>query len=477
MGVAVVDPIQIADAVAFALIGLASFTLNENIGKRAYEIVCAAVWTLSFMVIYLSLLPWVGWLPSMAQAAFNATLASHGLTYIAVLSLVWGGLVRFIQKWWAALMKGEIREAAKNFLWAILPAGLFLVGLFFHNFYEVYEIVIVHPPQNHITWQTHDGFELLDGIPSEITPEFLRDHRQYIIEIKPDDNNTISSSVMALFRFPYTVEQVNVEPQGIASFVPVTSPIPMVVNGPNVKIFGRKPNRQYWLGFSVVHNIMHKAGVEKIVTNRIVRVNGRTVLHIAENRILQSLALHIGNNVSANLPRFPVKDSLYSSLAAVKSALPVESGLTILMHVFRESTDECFIGFKFRARSAHLPRETKRAVVERLSQPLQHEPSRFLCHSKRAMNLHAANSVFAVDQHPKCRHPFVHAKSRVFKDRIDFERELLVTSSTEPQFARFDKVIALGTTTWANNLSVRPAKANGVVESAVRIGEVNNGFL
>lgn len=232
-----------------------------------------------------------------------------------------------------------------------------------------------------------------------------------------------------------------------------------------------------YIGFGMIHYVMHKAIVQKIVTDRVIGINRGTILDVAQDGILQSLALYIWNNVSANLPRLTIKDSLHGSLAAVESALLVEPSLTLFVHVLSESTDEGFVGLKFRVRPTHLPRKTERTVVQGFAEPLKHEPCRLLRNSDRAVNLHAGHTVLAVNKHPERRHPLVHANRGILKNSVHFDGELLVTSPAKPDAASLDKVVFVGATARTRNLAIRPPKANGIVKGPLRITEVNDGFL
>jgi hypothetical protein len=120
---------------------------------------------------------------------------------------------------------------------------------------------------------------------------------------------------------------------------------------------------------------------------------------------------------------------------------------------------------------------SERSGTQSHAEPLKHKPCRLLGDAEGAVNLHAADTILAINQHPKRCHPLIHAERRILKNRIDLERELLVASTTEPQLARLDEVALLGTATRANDLAIGPAQFDGVLESAARIGEVNDGLL
>ncbi len=235
--------------------------------------------------------------------------------------------------------------------------------------------------------------------------------------------------------------------------------------------------------FGVVNHIMHDAGMQLVIAHSVIRVNRRTILNVIQDRILQSLALDIRYDIRPDFAQVAVEDSLHNGLASMYSALLHKTQLAFLVHVLSESADECFIGFKFGVRSAHFFDSAERSGTQRHAEPLKHEPCRLLGHADSAVNLHAADPVLAVDQHPKRCHPLVHAKGRIFKDRVDLERELLIASTAQPKSPRSpfgfasNVIVRVRTATWANDLAIRPTQLDGVLEGAVRIGEVNDGFL
>ena len=230
---------------------------------------------------------------------------------------------------------------------------------------------------------------------------------------------------------------------------------------------------------SLVNEVMHEAPLQAVVIGHsVIGVNLGAVAHVLENFILQCLALHVRDDSGANFAEIPVKDALHDGLVEVRpeGVDPVLS-LRIAVHVLNLAADERLIDFNFGLRATHLRRRTERAIVQGSAEPLKHKPCRLLGNAKRAVNLHAGNTVLAVDQHPESSHPLIESKRRVFKYRIDLERELLIAATTEPDAPRLDEVIGFGTAPGAMNLAVRPAKANGVVEGPLRIGEVNDGLL
>src|SRR5580704_10567389 len=69
------------------------------------------------------------------------------------------------------------------------------------------------------------------------------------------------------------------------------------------------------IGFGMIHHIMHKAIAESLVSNRIIGVNGRAVLYVLQNLVLQSLALNIRNYCGSDLASIAVRDALHDGFA------------------------------------------------------------------------------------------------------------------------------------------------------------------
>jgi hypothetical protein len=92
-------------------------------------------------------------------------------------------------------------------------------------------------------------------------------------------------------------------------------------------------------------------------------------------------------------------------------------------------------------------------------------------------HLRAANAILAVDQHPECRHPLIHAERGILENRPHLDAELLLASLTEPHQAGAQKRVLLVTATWTGNLLSRPAKVDGIDESVLGISEVGYSFL
>ena len=93
------------------------------------------------------------------------------------------------------------------------------------------------------------------------------------------------------------------------------------------------------------------------------------------------------------------------------------------------------------------------------------------------MNLHAGDSVLAVDQHPESGHPLIERNCRIFHYSPDLDGKLLLALVAEPNPPRLEKRVLGLATTGTGDVAVRPAIAHGIVEGLLRIGEVRDGFL
>lgn len=227
----------------------------------------------------------------------------------------------------------------------------------------------------------------------------------------------------------------------------------------------------------VINNVMDKVVTYLVVSHSIIGIDLGTILDVLEQDILQSLSLDVRNYCGANLSKIAVKDALHYGFAAVESALLIQAQLAIFVHVLCESANEGLICLQFRIRSAHLLSYAERPIVERRAQPLQHEPCRLLRNTQSAVNLHTRNAILAINQHPESDHPFIKTERRILEDRVDLERELPIAATAEPELARLDEIVLFGTASRAMDLAFRPAKSDGVLKSAVGIGEINDGFL
>ena len=229
--------------------------------------------------------------------------------------------------------------------------------------------------------------------------------------------------------------------------------------------------------FGVVHDVMDKVVADLVVTDCVIRVNLGPILNVLKKDVLQGLPRNVGDNLSTDLAQLPVEYPLHYTLSAVHSALLDNAQLAAFVHILGETPNERFICFHFCVRTTEFARTAKPPVVMCSAEPLKHKPSGLLSYAERAMYLHAGYSVLTIHKHPKSRHPLVQPEGRVLKYGPDFERELPVAVTTQPDVPSFYEVVFLGTAPWADNLAIGPTKLHSVIKRSLRIGEVNDGFL
>src|SRR5271157_28159 len=230
----------------------------------------------------------------------------------------------------------------------------------------------------------------------------------------------------------------------------------------------------------MVNEFMHEAVVQQVIGHSIVRVNLRTIAHILQDFILQGLALHVGNDLTANLPQIAVKNTLHSRLAEIQISKPILAAnlpqfhFAALVHIDSLATYECFIGFNGTAGATQLE---DGFVLHCFTNPVEHEPCRGLHDSKCPSEFIAADSVLTVRKHPNRNHPLIKAERRILKDGSNLERELLLTDVTEPQTAGLDERVLGIAAAWTGDLAVRPAQFKGGVESVLRVAVEHHRFL
>ncbi len=222
----------------------------------------------------------------------------------------------------------------------------------------------------------------------------------------------------------------------------------------------------------MVNYFMLKVLVESDIRPESVSVKRRANFDVLTNQWLHGRLAPFVYDLGANLPA-ALNEADNGSLVLFDSS--GKHGLSVLVHVPRLTADEGFVYFDTVSRAAEF-RGVER-VLQSKSQTLKHKPCRLLRNSQCSVNLHAGDSVLAVAEHPKSRHPLVESKRRVLKYRSNLERKLLVASPAEPQFPRLDEIVLSRATARTRHVAIGKAQLLRVLESAVRIGKVNDGLL
>jgi len=223
----------------------------------------------------------------------------------------------------------------------------------------------------------------------------------------------------------------------------------------------------------MVHDLMRVIRCQSFVGEQGVGVESRASFYMLANLRLQLMLLAIRYDCGA-YSSTTLKDSHNGSL--VLGACASDAALALRdVHVSRFAADERFVYFDFAATATEFG--AKEIILDSKAKTLQHEPCGLLCDSQSAVNLHAANTVLAIDQQPESGHPLVESKRRILKNRSQFQSELFFAVVAKPDAASLDERVFSAIAARANNFAIRPAEFLCILESAVRIGEVNDGFL
>lgn len=226
----------------------------------------------------------------------------------------------------------------------------------------------------------------------------------------------------------------------------------------------------------VIDDLVNKVPAQAVILHCLIGVDLSHRRHVVEDRVLQSLALDVRHDPSANLPKLTVQHAVYWSLPNVSTFEVVallDHRLAALVHLGGVWTDVNLIGLYGTAKA----KLVRRVRLHRLTNPVEHKPCRFLGDSNRTVQFVGANAVLAVADHPDRRHPLVQTDRGVLKDRSDLDGELFLAALTEPNLASAHKRIGVRLTARARNFVIRPAHPLGILERSVRVTEVNNCLL
>jgi hypothetical protein len=140
---------------------------------------------------------------------------------------------------------------SKRDRWIVLGLGLFFfLAPFFVNFWKAMHVFVWNHPYVQATWQQEDGgFEMMPSINEQITPSYLRDHKQYVMTIDYAKTNTVPASLQMLFQFPYPVDHWMVNTYGdvVSGTFSIDMPLePVIINNNNLTISG-EPHYLNWV--------------------------------------------------------------------------------------------------------------------------------------------------------------------------------------------------------------------------------------
>jgi hypothetical protein len=223
----------------------------------------------------------------------------------------------------------------------------------------------------------------------------------------------------------------------------------------------------------VIHGLVNEevSRIHTLIADVLIGVDVRSPAHMLNDFVLQSLALRIRYNHRPNL-------------ASVARPHAHDNSFLIAILISNPPLGVHVPGLAAYIRLVYLYLILWRAAdlatllrLHNLANPLEHKPSRLLGNADATGHLIGANTVLAVRQHPKCRHPFVEADRRIFEDRADLERELLLARIAIPNLPGLDERVLIATAPGASDNPIRPTQIEGVLEGAVSVREVNNRLL
>lgn len=225
----------------------------------------------------------------------------------------------------------------------------------------------------------------------------------------------------------------------------------------------------------VIHNLVGIVSGQSLVRTERIRVQRRSCFDVLADFRLQSVLLAVRYDRGANLPA-ALQDSHNSGL--VLRASTSDAAFTFTnVHVPSLAADEGLVYFNFSTTAVATKFLAEKVILQSQAETLQHKPCRLLGNSQSAVDFHAAHTILTIHQHPESGHPLIESQRGVLENGSQLKSELLLAGVAEPDAASLDKRVLFGAATWTGHFTIRPAKALGVVESALRITEVNDCFL
>src|SRR6267142_4207480 len=144
------------------------------------------------------------------------------------------------------------------------------------------------------------------------------------------------------------------------------------------------------------------------------------------------------------------------------------------VHESSGTTNKSLVYFHFATRTAKF---YKVLVMHCETNAVHHEPCRLLSDAQSPGDFIGTDSVLGVHNEPNGNHPLVHAKCGILEDRTNLNGELFLAALAEPMAARRDKRMFRSLAAWARYLVVRPPQLYRVIERALRVTEICDGFL
>ncbi len=220
---------------------------------------------------------------------------------------------------------------------------------------------------------------------------------------------------------------------------------------------------------SMVYDLMGVLPSKALVREQKIGIESRSrlnmLLHLGLQRVLLAVRNYRGDDLTATL-----KDAHNGNLV-LRAGAGNATGFLGNVHVPGLAADEGFV-------CLNLAGELDAGILMHdLTDAVKHEPCRLLSDADAAVHLVARDAILASANHPDSHHPLIEPQGGILENGSDFDAELLLASVAHPDTPSLDEGMLLRPATWASNLTVWEPKVERVLESTVRIAEVNDSFL
>jgi hypothetical protein len=231
----------------------------------------------------------------------------------------------------------------------------------------------------------------------------------------------------------------------------------------------------FHIAFCVVNHLMHVFIGQFFVRTKFVGVNLRAFLDVFANFGIKIMSANAVHYLQAHARRFFGRVALKQShdcgfANRAASSLTVANGFgsPIFAHISSLAADERFVGFNAPFHFLNL------AVLHRQADSVKHEPSSLLSDPQSAGKLTGTNAVLSIYDQPGCGQPFVESKRTIFKDRADFDGELLPAVFAIPNPPRQNKFANVFRATMRTADSARPTHRGHELMTLVRVSKIAN---
>jgi len=164
-------------------------------------------------------------------------------------------------KGWRAMLRAWGKELLDRSIQAsgvvLLVVIIFSIGVFLYNLHRSCAIFVRHRPKVQVSWKEQtSGFEFIwtpgGPAPEDITPEWLKDRHEYIVEFDYSKDNLVPASFAVLMQFPYALElwKTDQTKAAEARLKINSSTVPLIVGplpqGIHIKM-GNGDRHRYWV--------------------------------------------------------------------------------------------------------------------------------------------------------------------------------------------------------------------------------------